>query len=146
MSAAEPENQTQWLTGLPGGSKSYYVLSLARCQGKSIALITAEDLEGEGLSADLEAWCSLLPPEERLPIIYFPEFDEAMSIAALGAWSATKKAILVCSKGALEKPVYSPAELKSKSFELRPGQEYPREKLLSNLAQGGYSRTDMVEL
>ena len=134
------------LTGLPGGSKAYYVSSVAERERKPLVLVTGEDLEAEGLAADLEAWTSLIPAEGRPPVIYFPELDEPMRIAALGSWAAAKNAVLVCSKGALEKSVYSPAELKSKSFELRPGQEYPREKLLENLARGGYSRTDMVEL
>jgi len=134
------------LTGLPGGSKAFYISSLAQEDPRPIILVTGEDLEAEGLSADLEAWTSLVSAEKRPPVIFLPELDEAMRIAALGQWTQEKRAILVCSIGAFEKPAYSPAQLKSGSLELRPGQAYPRSPLLEKLAQGGYSRTDMVEM
>jgi len=154
LSSAVPEAVRQGLagktrmilTGLPGGSKAFFIASLVHEVRLPLVLITAEDLEAEGLAVDLEAWAALLPAEERPPVIFLPELDEPMRIAALGRWRKEKRAILTCSTGAFEKPVYSPAELKAKSFELRPGQDYPRDKLLSNLAQGGFSRTDMVEL
>ncbi len=140
------ELPTAPLTGLPGGSKAYFVASLAREQRARIVLVTAEDLEAEGLSSDLEAWTTLHPSPERPPVIYLPELDEAMRIAALGQWTGTKQAILTCSKSALEKPLFSPEQLETKTLELRPGQSYPRIQLLEKLAQGGYSRTDMVEM
>jgi len=134
------------LTGLPGGSKAFFIVSLVHEKQASLVLVTAEDLEAEGLAVDMEAWSALLPADERAPVIYLPELDEAMRIAALGQWKQEKRAILICSQGALEKPTYSPSQLKSGSLELRPGQSYPRSQLLEKLAQGGYSRTDMVEL
>jgi transcription-repair coupling factor (superfamily II helicase) len=139
-------NSRTLVTGLPGGSKAYFIVSLAHERKTPLVLISAEDLEAEGLSADLEAWTALLSAEERSPVIFLPELDEAMRIAALGRWRQEKQAILVCSKGALEKTIYSPAQLKAGSLELRPGQNYPRSQLLEKLAHGGYSRTDMVEL
>src|SRR5207302_3731995 len=134
------------LTGLPGGSKAFFLSGLFAELKSSMVLVTSEDMEAEGLSADLDAWAALVPSAERPAVIYFPEMDEASRIAALGRWSAEKRAVLFCSKGALEKPVYSPEQLKVQSFELRPGSAYPRTKLLEKLAHGGYSRTEMVEL
>jgi transcription-repair coupling factor (superfamily II helicase) len=134
------------LTGLPGGSKAYFLSSLLSELHQPLVVVSPEDLEAEGLSADLEAWSALLPAQERPPIIYFPEMDEPMRLAALGRWSSEKRAVLLCSKVALEKPIYSPEQLKNQTFELRPGSAYPRTKLLEKLAQGGYSRTDMVEM
>ncbi len=134
------------ITGLPGGSKAYFLTGLMKERRSSLIIVTSEDMEAEGLSADLDAWTALLPSAERLPVIYFPELDEALRIAALGRWTTEKRAVLLCSRAALEKPIYSPEQLKNQTFELRPGSAYPRSKLLEKLAQGGYSRTDMVEL
>src|SRR5690242_10575861 len=134
------------ITGLPGGSKAYFLAQLWDEIDASLVLVTTEDLEAEGLSADLEAWAALKAVAHRPPVIYFPELDEAARIAALGRWAAEKRALLLCSKGALEKPIFSPEQLKAQTFELRPGSAYPRSKLLERLAQGGYSRTDMVEM
>ena len=53
------------LTGLPGGSKSYFLAGLFEELKTSIVLVTSEDLEAEGLSADLDAWVALLPSTER---------------------------------------------------------------------------------
>ena len=109
------------ITGLPGGSKAFYLAALFSERKTSIIVVTAEDVEAEGLAADLEAWTALTPSEARPAVIFLSELDEAMRIAALGQWSREKKAILLCSKAALEKPVYSPQQLKSRTFELRPG-------------------------
>ena len=43
------------LTGLPGGSKAFFVAALSAERKSSLVLVTSEDLEAEGLSADLEA-------------------------------------------------------------------------------------------
>src|SRR5437016_8065914 len=134
------------ITGLPGGSKAYYLSGLWDEIKTSLIVVTSEDLEAEGLSADLEAWAGLKPATQRPPVIYFPELDEAARIAALGRWTADKRAVLFCSATALAKPVFSPEQLKGQTLELRPGTAYPRTKLLEKLAQGGYSRTDMVEM
>src|SRR6266700_5019852 len=134
------------LTGLPGGSKAFFLSGLYAERKSPIIVVSPEDLDAEGLSADLEAWAALLPSAERPPVIYFPEMDEASRIAALGRWDSEKRAVLFCSKGALEKPAFSPEQLKVQSLELRPGSVYPRAKLLEKLAQGGYSRSEMVEL
>src|SRR5690242_12212319 len=134
------------LTGLPGGSKAYFLSQLFDQIKSSLVVVTAEDLDAEGLSADLEAWAGLRPSAERPPIVYCSEMDEAARIAALGRFASEKRAILICSQGALEKPVYSREQMKAQSFELRPGHAYPRSTLLEKLAKGGYSRTDMVEL
>ncbi len=134
------------LSGLPAGSKGYFLSTLARALRQSVVVITTEDLEAEGLSADIEAWDSLLPATERSPVIYLPELDEAARIAALGQWAQEKHAILLCSQGSFEKQVYTPTQLQGLTLELRPGQLYPRTQLLERLAQGGYSRTDMVEM
>ena len=134
------------LTGLPGGSKAFFLAALSAEKRCSLVVITSEDIEAEGLSADLDAWTALLPAADRASVIYLSETDEAMRIAALGRWTVEKRAILLCSKAALEKPVYSPQQLKDQTYELRPGQSYPRSSFLEKLAQGGYSRTDMVEM
>ena len=140
------QKKTVLLCGLPGGSKAFFIAALAEQLKSPLVIVTAEDLEAEGISADLDAWTTLLAPEERPAIIYLPELDEAMRIAALGAWTGEKRAILLCSKTALDKPAYSPTQLKTHTFELRPGGSYPRTDLLEKLAQGGFSRTDMVEM
>ncbi len=140
----EKENLT--LSGLPGGSKAYFLAGLLAELRTPLIVVSPEDLEAEGLSADLEAWTALLPSTERPPVVYFPEQDEPLRIAALGRWATEKGAVLLCSKATLEKPIYSPEQLKNQTLELRPGSAYPRTKLLEKLAQGGYSRTDMVEL
>src|SRR5260221_12729614 len=109
------------LTGLPGGSKAYFLTELLKELTASLVVVTSEDLEAEGLSADLDAWTGLLPSIERPAVIYFPEMDEALRLAALGRWSTEKRAVLLASKAALEKPIYSPQQLKNQTFELRPG-------------------------
>ena len=134
------------LTGLPGGSKAFFITSLVQQKSGSWVVVTPEDADAEGLSVDVEAWTALVAAHQRPAVIFVPEFDEAMRIAALGEWSREKNALLICSKGSLEKPVYSPEQLKDRTLELRPGQSYPRTTFLEKLAQGGYSRTDMVEL
>src|SRR5262249_46938178 len=121
---------TSVITGLPGGSKAYYLSGLWAEERRSILVVASEDLEAEGLSADLEAWASLMPATARPPVIYVPELDDAVRVAALGRLVAEEHAIVLCSKAALEKPVYSPQQLKSQTFELRPGQSYPRSQLL----------------
>src|SRR6266705_2967075 len=114
------QNDPIALTGLPGGSKAFFIVALCTEFRSPLVLISPNDLEAEGVSADLEAWTSLLPAAERPPVIYLPELDEAMRIAALGRWTTEKQAILLCSKPALENPVYSPEQLKTQTFELRP--------------------------
>src|SRR5579864_4035577 len=99
------------LAGLPGGSKGFFLANFCLREKKSIVVITQEDLEAEGLSADVEAWIALQPAEARLPAIYLPELDDAMRIHAMGRWATEKRSILLCSKAALEKPVYSPQQL-----------------------------------
>src|SRR5882672_4669852 len=85
------------LTGLPGGSKGFWLAALQAELHVPLVIVTAEDLEAEGLSADMDAWVALLPPAERPPVIYFPELDEAMRIAALSRWTGEKRAVLFCS-------------------------------------------------
>jgi transcription-repair coupling factor (superfamily II helicase) len=137
---------TRHITGLPGGSKSFYLTKLIAEERTSLVIVTGEDLEAEGLSADFEAWSVLTPPEERPAVIYVPEYNEAMRIAALGRFASEKQALLICSKATFEKPVFTPSELKTQTLELRPGQEYPRTQLLEKIAQGGFTRSDLVEL
>ncbi len=134
------------LTGLPGGSLAYFLSTLCAEKKASLVVVTEEDLEAEGISADLDAWNVTRPFTERPAIVYVPEMDEAMRIAALGLWTGAKQAILLCSKATLTKPQFSPKQLKIQSLELRPGSDYPRVQLLEKLAQGGYTRTDMVEM
>jgi hypothetical protein len=78
-----------YLTGLPGGSKSLFLLTLALHSKKPLAVITQEDLEADGLIVDLEAWSSLLPSTQRPPLLLFPEIDAPSRIAALGQWTQT---------------------------------------------------------
>src|SRR5437016_8256715 len=92
------------ITGLPGGSKAYYLSGLWDEIKTSLIVLTSEDLEAEGLSADLEAWVALKPAAQRPAVIYIPELDEAVRIAALGRWTAEKRAVLFCSAAALAKP------------------------------------------
>ncbi len=134
------------LSGLPGGSKAFFLLALARQEQTSIVVITSDDHEAEGLVADLEAWNGLWPLAERPELLFYPETEPAARLAALGLWSPSPWAILVSSLGALRLPTLSPGALAAQTLELRPGSSYKRYSLLETLAQGGYSRTDMVEL
>ena len=134
------------LSGLPGGSKAFFVLNLVRQSGASLFWVTRDDVEADGLTADLEAWGGLLPAAERPTFIYLAEYDAAARIAALGAWNRGSRAILICSQGVLAQTLFSPRELKAQTLELRPGRSYPRSQLLETFAQGGYERTDMVEM
>ncbi len=134
------------LTGLPGGSKGFFLAALALREKKPLLIVTVDDVEAEGLLADIEAWGTLGSPDARPPFLFFPESDAAARIAALGAWNHSKAALVVCSKAALEVPTFAPAELKDHTLELRPGRSYARTLLLEKLARGGYERTDMVEM
>src|SRR5262249_55903117 len=111
-----------------------------------IVVVTQEDVEADGLIADLEAWSTFLPAAERPPLLLFPEFDPAARIATLGEWNKTPRSIIAASVGSLGKPTFSPKELDALVFELRPGQPYPRSALLEKLANGGYERVEMVEM
>ncbi len=93
------------LSGLPGGSKAYFLAALAAELRAPLVVVSAEDLEAEGLSADLDAWTALLPAAERPPVVYFPESDEPLRIAALGRSASEKRAVLLCSKAALLKAI-----------------------------------------
>jgi len=134
------------LTGLPGGSKGFFIASLAAQRKGSMIVVTQEDLEAEGLLADSEAWGSLYSADQRPSFLLFPEQDASARIASLGIWARQPHAVLACSKAALDVPTYAPSELKAFTLELRPGSSYPRPKLLEKVAQGGYERTDMVEM
>ncbi|HVO33206.1 MAG TPA: CarD family transcriptional regulator, partial [Elusimicrobiota bacterium] len=136
----------QTLTGLPGGSKGLFLLSAVRRLRKPASVVCIDDVEAEGLVADMEAWENLQPAGVRPTLLYYPEGDPAARVAALGALKAAGPVILVTSQGALGLSTLSPAQLGAQTLELRPGQSYPRGALLETLAQGGYSRTDMVEL
>ena len=134
------------LTGLPGGSKGFFIASLAVERKGSMIVVANEDLEAEGLLADIEAWGSLRPADQRPSFLLFPEQDPSARIASLGIWTQQPHAVLVCSQAALHLPTYAPSELKAHTLELRPGRSYPRTQLLEKVAQGGYERTDMVEM
>jgi len=134
------------LTGLPGGSKAYFLVALARRTKSRLVVVTQEDIDAEGLVADLEAWGSLLPAAERPRFLFYAEADPAERMAALGTWHEKTESILVSSRAALDIPTLSPSDLNKRTLELRPGQSYPRFSLLEKLAQGGYERTDMVEI
>lgn len=138
--------RTVAVTGLPGGSKGFVFLAFALQEKKSMVLVTKDDQEADGLVADLESWAALQRAEDRPTLLLFPDGDEPTRIASLGLWRARAFSILVASKDALAKTVLSPDEFKAQTFELRPGRTYPRNQLLERLAQGGYSRTDMVEM
>lgn len=133
-------------SGLPGGSKAFFFLSLAEKERRSLVVVAKDDVEADGLVADLEAWAGLAAQNDQPALLYFPESDESARIAALGLWTSEKWSILVASQAALQKPVYSPEEFRAQVVELRPGKDFPRTQLLERLAQGGYSRTDMVEM
>src|SRR5512141_380669 len=75
------------LTGSPAGSRSLVVSELFRSARAPLILVTKDDLEAEGLLADLEAWTSLWPDTERPGLFYLPELDEGLRVAALGGWS-----------------------------------------------------------
>lgn len=135
-----------YLTGLPGGSKAFLVLSLAVQFKRSILLITSDDVEAEGLLADLEAWASLFPPQNRPSLLLFPENDASVRLSSLGEWVQRPWAVATCSLASLQSPTLSPEQLQARTFELRPGRSYPRSQLLERLAEGGYQRTDMVEM
>jgi transcription-repair coupling factor (superfamily II helicase) len=134
------------LTGLPGGSKALLLAALAAKIHDPIVVVTAEDIEAEGLLADLEAWSALLPATERSDLLLFPEADPSRRIASLVAWSQNRPAILISSLGAYQAPVLAPKDLRAQTLELRSGWSYPRATFLEKLAKGGYERTDMVEM
>jgi len=134
------------LTGLPGGSKGFYLAQLAMREKRPLVIITKEDLEAEGLMADIEAWLGLEKNPEKPELLVYPEFDAPGRIATLGRLKAAPRFILSCSQAALELPALSPEQLKAHTLELRPGRNYPRGALLETFAQGGYDRTDMVQM
>jgi transcription-repair coupling factor (superfamily II helicase) len=134
------------LTGLPGGGKSLFLTALSSQTKAPLLVVTTDDVEAEGLAADLEAWSGLVPAEERPPLLFFPELDSALRLAALGRWKENARSILVASAAALSRPTFSSKELASLAFELRPGRDYPRTALLEKLASGGFERVEMVEM
>ena len=134
------------LTGLPGGSKGWFLAQWVIDHASSLIVVTNEDVEAEGLLSDVEAWMGLQPEKERVALLMYPEFDGAGRLAALGQWKQNKKCVLFCSLGALNSATLSPGQLKDFTLEMRPGTVYPRTRLLENLAQGGYARTDMVQM
>jgi transcription-repair coupling factor (superfamily II helicase) len=134
------------LIGLPGGSKGFFIAQLLQARRRPMLVITSEDEEAEGLLADIEAWGSLAPLEERPHFLLYPETDAPTRLASLGTWTQNPWSVLVCSKAALSVPTLAPKELGTVSLGLTPGQNYPRPMLLEKLAQGGYDRTDMVEM
>src|SRR5688500_13553735 len=82
------------LTGLPGGSKALFLVSLAAQTQSPILVVVPEDVEAEGIAADVEAWSALLPSKQRPPLFVFPEMDSAGRIAALGQWKENPRAIV----------------------------------------------------
>jgi transcription-repair coupling factor (superfamily II helicase) len=134
------------LTGLPGGSKALFLLTLAKDAKAPVVVVTADDVEADGLIADMEAWATFMPGVQRPPLLLFPEMDPVLRIASLGEWKKTPRSIIVASSAALQKPTFSPKELSNLVFELRPGQPYPRTALLEKLASGGYERVEVVEM
>ncbi|OGR89603.1 MAG: transcription-repair coupling factor [Elusimicrobia bacterium RIFCSPLOWO2_01_FULL_59_12] len=140
------QNPSVPLTGLPGGSKAPFLLALAAQSKAPLLVIAAEDVEADGLIADLEAWSTFLPSNNRPALLLFPELDPAARIASLGQWEQTPWAIVAASSAALSRPTFSAKELSALAFELRPGRPYPRAALLEKLAGGGYERVEMVEM
>ena len=134
------------ITGLPGGSKAFFLLAYALKTKKPLAVVSVDDAEAEGLLTDLEGWANLLPASERPGLLLFPDPDPAARLAALGAWREHPWSIVLTSKSAMEKPTLSAGQLSGEILELRPGRSYPRSKLLETIARGGYDRTDMVEI
>jgi len=134
------------LTGLPGGSKGWFLVQLAQTYPTAVLVVTRDDMEAEGLLADFEAWTGQLLEKDRLPAFLYPEFDAAGRLAALGQWKQNPRAVLICSLGALNSPTLSPKDLQTLTLEMRPGSSYPRLHLLDHLAQSGYTRTDMVQM
>src|SRR3954463_9367892 len=85
------------LTGLPGGSKALFLLTLAVQTQFPVVVVTAEDVEADGLIADMEAWATFFPAVERPPLLLFPEMDPVVRIASLGEWKKTPRSIVVAS-------------------------------------------------
>src|SRR5438046_8443559 len=90
-------NQSVPLTGLPGGSKSLFLLALASQTKSPLAVVTSEDVEADGLIADLEAWSTFLPLNQRPSLLLFPELDPAVRLSTLGQWNLTPWSIVVAS-------------------------------------------------
>jgi transcription-repair coupling factor (superfamily II helicase) len=134
------------LTGLPGGSKSLFLFTAGAKGHRPVLVVTADDVEAEGLAGDIEAWSVLLPATQRPPVLLFPEVDAAQRIAALGRLKENSHSIVIASSAALARSAFSPQQLKALTLELRPGKNYPRNALLETLASGGYERTEMVEM
>ncbi len=134
------------LADLPGGSKGYFLANLALRETRPLVVMAGEDLEAEGLSADVEAWLGLKPSAQNPQLIVYPEFDAPGRLAALGQMKQARRFIVFASKAASQLPTTSPAQLQTQTLELRPGQLYPRTALLETLAQGGFDRTDIVQM
>lgn len=141
------------LTGLPGGSKGWFLAELAAGNPRPLVVITRDDVEAEGLLADFEAWMGQAPDlpagrqdPTRVPALLYPEFDGAGRLAALGSWAQNPQVVLFASEGALKSATLAPKQLAQLTLEMRPGGSYPRSTLLEHVAQGGYTRTDMVQM
>jgi len=134
------------LLAYPGGSKGLVLALTALQTGRPLIVIAKDDVEAEGLLADFEAWMGLEPEAARITGLLYPEYDEAGRLAALGSWKTNPTAALFCSTGAWALETLAPDDLSKRTLELRPGKDFPRLQLLEHLADGGYARTDMVQM
>src|SRR5688572_9391139 len=107
------------LTGLPGGSKAYFLTDYVAVKKTPLILVTREDMEAEGLIADFEAWFPLKSAHPQPPLMVYPEFDPAGRISALEQIHSNACYVVALSQAALALPTLSPAQFQVQRLMLR---------------------------
>ncbi len=143
------EKTTLRVSGLPGGSEAWWLLTHASELGRCLVL-TASDEAAQTLHDDLQAlehWRNPLAPGGA---VYFAEEEMDARVTALSRWAAADAAeppaqFLIAAWEPAQEPLPPPEEFKKAHRRLRWGDRLDRAAFLADLSRRGYERADTVE-
>ena len=140
------------LSSLYGSSSAFLLAKAYIGQSRSILVVLPTLEEAEEFKCDLDFFLGsgeaiFFPPTERLAFEESFTHPELMARRLEFLYKLTKKEnfIAVTTTSTLIERVIPKSALKSAVFTLKVGGDYPRDRLLENFLNAGYTRVSMVE-
>ena len=139
------------LSGLSGSGKAFFLQQLAkRAAGKLICLVP-----GEEKAYDLSRQLHLSAQDEHIHMFLGRDFVflkenysqvEGSRVSTLEEClnHPRRRGFIICTPAAFLHYMMSPGQMTATTMRIDQGQEYPRDRLLSGLIEGGYRRVTAV--
>jgi transcription-repair coupling factor (superfamily II helicase) len=147
-----PPGESCVFSSLYGASKAYLIANSFLENPRTILVVLPTLEEAEDFLGDLRFFLKagsveLFPPTERIAFEASFTHPELMAsrLEVLFRLANLESFIVVTTVGTLLERIIPKEALKETSFNLKKGEEYPRDALLEDMFSAGYTRVGMVE-